>query len=138
MKTSPALFVLQSRNGLYLGNGWRLSIRDALLYTADHVEADKRSAYPLAINGARFIPTFPADDVPGFVAVDSPALHTRDEMRVILPAWNCSEPLPTAGKVLSIAFPPGADFPLIRVNLTGHKSTSGKTLFACHFYRKAA
>lgn len=61
------------------------------------------------------------------------AFYTRDQATAVFAAWGCTEPLPARSKAVIVAFPPTADVRVIRVTLSPHKSTYGKSLYRAEF-----
>jgi len=56
-------------------------------------------------------------------------LYTKEQLLVVFNGWNVTEPPPTKGKKVMIAFPPQSTFNLGTVTRHDQKSTYGKPLF---------
>ncbi len=55
-------------------------------------------------------------------------LYTKQQLELVLKGWECTEPVPTTGKALSVGFP-GRFIDLAVVEKTSLKSNYGDTLW---------
>lgn len=55
--------------------------------------------------------------------------YTKDQLQRVLASIGVTEPIPTKGKALYIAFPPSYVRRLAKITVSPHKSTYGKRLY---------